>query len=86
MLENYIPLVNNEKLPPVSLEEKFEKSLQDCTQIMSGDIVYGRYYVGNLPVYMVISGDRLFFNNKWFEQTIQNVGVRGDGSDVWEPM
>lgn len=85
LLGNYIPLTDNENLPPISPEEKFEKALQDCMSplILPESIVNERYYVGNLPVYFTISGDRIFFNNRWYEKRIQKLGVREEGPDAW---
>ncbi len=83
----FMPLEDDNKLSDSDsdLEEKLKKSLRDCTKplILPNSVVKSGYYVDDLPSYLTISGNKLFFKGKWFEKEHCDLGVREEGPDAW---
>jgi len=69
----------------LSPEEKLERVILEETQVIyePGTVVNERYYVGSLPPYITIVGDKAFFNGEWYSKEIIKAEVREEGLDAW---
>ncbi len=81
----FIPLADDSKLSCLNLDDQKEKSLKNCFEplFLPGSAVKSGFYVDDLPSYITISGNRLFFKGKWFEKEHCGLGVREEGPDAW---
>ncbi len=80
-------LYEHDEVPPLAPEERLKKEIIDQMRPLYAPFstIGEIYYIGNLPRYLRIVDDRLFFNNRWSEHSVCGVGIREFGPDAWSP-
>lgn len=78
-------LYDLQNVPLMSKEEQLQMALNEATSPIyaPGTKVNNSFFIGNLPRYFMIKGDKLYFNGNWVEKKVSYVGVREDGPDAW---